>query len=713
MFPVRTAMFAANLWWLTTAYAADPVHWAFQPPVRPAPPAVQQDSWARNSVDAFILHRLEQTKLAPSPSADPGTLLRRVSLDLIGLPPPAEELDAFLSDDRPEAYERAVDRLLASPHFGERWGRHWLDAARYADSNGYSIDAPRSLWPWRDWVVSALNRDQPYDEFVTDQLAGDLRENATLEQRVATGFHRNTQINEEGGIDPEQFRIEAVLDRVNTTGTVLLGLTVACAQCHNHKFDPLSQREYFELYAFFNNQDEPTIEAAPSELFAARDAVVAITKPLEAQLNALAVERTPGFEAWESALAPEAREALPLEVRNVLGLRPEHRTPKQREIALQGYLATDKDYRALRDRLRDARRTAPAIPTTLVLQERSEPRESVVFIKGDFTRPGDPVQPGTPAVLPPLSAARRGGPEGHDGQHRPASRLDLARWITDPSHPLTARVLVNRVWQQLFGRGLVETENDFGLQGSSPSHPDLLDWLATEFSGAGDAANPTPWSLKRLLRLLVTSATYRQSSVTPDLSASPDPVNRLLGRQNRLRLEGEVIRDVALAASGTLDRRLGGPPVFPPQPDGVMALGQSRREWKSSPGGDRFRRGLYTFRWRATPHPALTVFDGPDAFSACTRRLKSNTPLQSLTLLNDEAFLELAEGLADRILRDAPLEDRLGTAFRWTLGRHPKPGEAERLQQLLDAERQAGEERVAWVTVSRVLLNLDEAITRE
>ncbi|MCW5557660.1 MAG: DUF1549 domain-containing protein, partial [Verrucomicrobiae bacterium] len=692
MFRFRIALLAAHLWWLAMAHASSADHWAFQSLGRPAPPAVQDASWPRNPVDSFILRRLEETKISPSPDAEPGTLLRRVSLDLTGLPPTDEELDAFLGDGRPNAYEQAVDRLLASPHFGERWGRHWLDAARYADSNGYSIDAPRSLWPWRDWVVSALNRDQPYDEFLTDQLAGDLRENATLEQRVATGFHRNTQINEEGGIDPEQFRIESVLDRVNTTGTVLLGLTISCAQCHDHKFDPLSQREYFQLYAFFNNQDEPAIETAPPELFAARDAAIALTKPLEAQLDARATELTPGFDAWESALTPAARDALPLEVRNVLGLRPEHRTPKQREGALQGYFATDREYRALRNRLRDARRSAPAIPTTLVLQERSEPRESVVFIKGDFTRPGDPVRPGTPAVLPPFSASR---------SEAPANRLDLARWIADPSHPLTARVLVNRVWQQLFGRGLVETENDFGLQGSPPSHPDLLDWLATEFSGAAGAGSPAPWRLKQLLRLLVTSATYRQSSVTPDLSASPDPLNRLLGRQNRLRLEGEVIRDVALAASGRLDRRLGGPPVFPPQPDGVMALGQSHREWKPSEGGDRFRRGLYTFRWRATPHPALMVFDGPDAFSACTRRLKSNTPLQSLTLLNDEAFLELAEGLADRIVRDAPPEDRLATAFHWTLGRRPKPEETRRLQQLLDAERQAGEERLAWVTVSR------------
>lgn len=702
MWPVRCVLLAVTLGGLGSLRASESPHWAFEPLVRPAPPAVREAGWVRNPVDAFILRRLEDTSLRPASPASPATLIRRVALDLTGLPPTAADLEAFLQDPRPDAYERAVDRLLASPHFGERWGRHWLDAARYADSNGYSIDAPRSLWPWRDWVVAALNRDQPYGEFLTDQLAGDLRENATREQQVATGFHRNTQINEEGGIDPEQFRIESVLDRVNTTGTVFLGLTVACAQCHDHKFDPLSQREYFQLYAFFNNQEEPSLEAASPEAFAAREAVTAATRPLESRLKSRAAELAPGFEAWEAALTPAVREALPLEVRNVLGLRPEQRTPRQRETALQGYYPSDEEYRRLRDQLREARRSAPVIPTTLVLQERAEPRKSVVFIKGDFTRPGDPVHPGTPSVLPPLQAARGSAP----------NRLDLARWIADPGHPLTSRVLVNRAWQQLFGRGLVETENDFGLQGAPPTHPELLDWLATEFSGAGPSAAPTPGSLKRLLRLLVTSATYRQSS-DAEAATGPDPLNRLLARQNRLRLEGEVIRDVALAASGQLDRRLGGPPVFPPQPEGVMALGQSRREWKTSEGGDRFRRGLYTFRWRATPHPALTVFDGPDAFSACTRRLKSNTPLQSLTLLNDAAFLELAEGLAERVLREATGASRLPAAFLWTLGRPPDSAEAARLQQLLDAERQSGDERMAWIAVARVLLNLDETITRE
>jgi len=701
------------------------LHWSFIAPTRQPLPAVSHSSWPLNPVDPFVLARLEQTGLPPSPEADPVTLLRRVTLDLTGIPPSVPEVETFLADRRPDAYERAVERLLASPHYGERWGRHWLDLARYADSNGYSIDAPRSIWPWRDWVIAALNADQPFDAFVIDQLAGDLLPPSggaagdllSQQRRIATGFHRNTQINEEGGIDPEQFRIEAVIDRINTTGTTLLGLTVGCAQCHDHKFDPLSQREYFQLFAFFNNQDEPSLEAGTPEAVATREVIRTATKALQEELEARAAVLKPEFPIWESALTPQTREVLPLEVRNVLGLRPEQRTDKQRTIAWQGFFNTDPTYQALQRRLKDAQGGAQKIPTTLVLAERQEPRQSFVFIKGDFTRRGDDVFAGTPAVLPPLKGSSDGGPP---------NRLDLARWLVDPAHPLTARVLVNRVWQQYFGRGLVETENDFGTQGIPPTHPDLLDWLALEFmspSGTMPPASyesvpartePTPgWSWKHLHRLIVTSATYRQSSrARPDL-LEKDPTNRLLARQNRLRLDAEIVRDVALTTSGRLNPAMGGPGVFPPQPDGVMALGQSRREWKPSASGDRFRRGLYTYFWRATPHPALAIFDAPDAFSSCTRRLRSNTPLQALTLLNDEAFVELAEALADRVLSESPEPQRLDHAFRLCLARPPHASERERLQSLLEQERHEGDERTAWITVARVLLNLDETITRE
>jgi mono/diheme cytochrome c family protein len=624
------------------AAAPKVAHWSFQPVKRPAVPEVRDPRSAiRNPIDAFIRARLEKEGLKPSPEADRVTLLRRLALDLTGLPPTPEETDAFVKDRRPDAYERQVDRLLASPHYGERWGRHWLDLARYADSNGYSIDSPRTIWPYRDWVINAFNRDLPFDQFTVEQLAGDLLPDATPDQKVATGFHRNTQINEEGGIDPEQFRVEAVIDRVNTTGAVWMGLTVACCQCHSHKYDPITQREYYQLFAFFNNQDEPN---------------------------------------------------LPLGGLNT-------GVPSRKGL------------------------------TTMVLRERDTPRETHVLKGGDFTRPGVKVGPGTPAVLPPLQA--------HGLQSVGLTRLDLARWLVRPDHPLTARVLVNRVWGQCFGVGLVETENDFGTRGTPPSHPELLDWLAAEFVRRG-------WSLKALHRLIVTSATYRQSSsARPDLETI-DPRNRLLARQARLRLEAEVVRDVALAASGLLDRRVGGPSVFPPQPEGVSQFTQVKRAWKPNEDSGRYRRGMYTHFWRSAPHPALTVFDAPDAGTACTRRSRSNTPLQALTLLNDAGFAEYAYGLAARALRDGQMTagDQVRHGFRLCFGREPSEAEAKRLVAFLtkqqtyyaahpvEADRLLGgggpagkslaeladapaDRKAGLVLLARVLLNLDEFITRE
>jgi hypothetical protein len=649
-------------------------HWAFQP-LRPVVPPTPRGPTG-NPIDAFIRARLAKEGLQPAPEAARVTLLRRLALDLTGLPPTLEEIDAFVKDRRPDAYERQVDRLLASPHHGERWGRHWLDLARYADSNGYSIDSPRTIWPYRDWVIAALNRDLPFDQFTIEQLAGDLLPGATLGQKTATGFHRNTLVNEEGGVDPEQFRVEAVLDRVNTTGSVWLGLTLGCAQCHNHKYDPLSQREYYQLFAFFNNQDEPNLP---------------------------------------------------------LGVPDPNPSPfkkgRKREL------------------------------TTMVLRERATPRETHVLLGGDFTRKGAQVGPGTPAVLPPLrdfrfwifdfglqedgkAAASIENPKSKIQNRKSKienvpNRLDLARWLVRPDHPLTARVHVNRVWAQYFGVGLVETENDFGTRGTPPSHPELLDWLAAEFMRQN-------WSLKALHRLIVTSATYRQSSqARADLDAI-DPRNRLLARQARLRLDAEIVRDVALAASGLLDRRIGGPSVFPPQPEGIYLFTQKPHAWKTSTGPDRYRRGLYTFFQRSAPYPALTVFDAPDANSACTRRGRSNTPLQALTLLNDRAFLELARGLAERVLREVPNGDpeRLRYAFRLCLAREPSPLEAQRLErylrlQLEEFEAEPAEaqallaplkkadpgavppaavdlpRRAAWTALARVLLNLDEFITRE
>ncbi len=685
------------------ASEAESAHWSFQPPKRTDPPEVQGASWVQNPIDQWILAPLERDGIAPSPEADRATLIRRLSIDLTGLPPTPEEVSAFLLDDRPDAYERLVDTLLASPHYGERWGRLWLVAARYADSNGYSIDAPREIWPYRDWVINALNQDLPFDQFTIDQLAGDLLPDSTLEQRIATGFHRNTQINQEGGIDREEFRVESIIDRVNTTSTVWMGLTVACAQCHDHKYDPISQQEYYELFAFLNQADEPTLPVATPEDVEKQEEVARQVAEYLA-----GIETDPKLleeqKAWEMGLDTAGRQAQSQDVREAFDTVFQDRTAELNRPAFHAYIdqAETPAAKEHRKALQAIQADMPKIATTLVVRERREPRETRLLVMGDYTRPGDVVEPRVPSILPALEI------EGD----RPPNRLDLARWLVDPEHPLTARVTVNRIWQVYFGRGLVETDDDFGLQGTPPSHPELLDWLAREFVEGG-------WSLKGLHRLILTSKTYRQAShLRPDL-AEIDPDNRRLARQSRLRLEAELIRDSALVASGLFHPEIGGPSVFPPQPDGVMNLGQMRRAWKADTGPDRYRRGMYTFFWRATPHPLLVGFDAPDSNQACTKRVRSNTPLQALMLLNDQMFIEFAQGLAGRVLELGPTDDagRLEYAFQVCLARSPSRTEQARLQELLDGKRAsqpAGEaEQDAWTTVARVLLNLDEFITRE
>ncbi len=724
-------------------------HWSFQPISRPAEPAVKDASWCRNPIDRFILARLEKEAVKPSPEADRVTLIRRLSLDLLGLPPSPKEVEEFLADNRPDAYERLVDRLLSSPHYGERWARHWLDQARYADSNGYSIDGPRSIWKYRDWVIAALNRDLPFDQFATWQLAGDLLPNPTQEQKIATGFHRNTQLNQEGGIDLEQFRVESIVDRVNTTGTVFLGLTIGCCQCHDHKFDPLAQREYYQFFAFFNSCDEPTLELATPEQLRKRQELQTQIAALEKQLKTIDPATRERLEKWEGSLTKEARATLPKRIQTILAIAPNGRNARQEQEVLTAFRNIDQTRhvlgglgnplpflaaahlramthrRSLEARIIDLKGQLPNIPTTLVLQERKTPRTTTIQLGGDFLRKGAVVTPGTPAVLPSLWS--------QEGEKRgPVNRLDLARWLFDRRNPLTARVIVNRFWQVFFGLGLVETENDFGTQGTPPSHPELLDWLASEFMGS---PNSPAWSLKHIHRLVVTSAAYRQASkARPDLQTL-DPRNRLLARQNRLRLEAELVRDAALASSGLLTRTIGGPSVFPPQPRGVYNFTQVPRDWKPSEGPDRYRRGMYTYFWRSAPHPGLTVFDAPDAGTTCTRRNRSNTPLQALTLLNDQAYLEFAQGLAKRILAESGPSDesRLVHGFRLCVSRQPSPREKQLLTRLLERQRQSFQDKprdaaglvpahvkdgdapqlAAWVMVSRVLLNLDEFITRE
>jgi hypothetical protein len=617
-------------------------HWAFVKPARPAVPnVITHRSQIINPIDRFVLAELEKRGLAPSPMADRPTLIRRVSLDLIGLLPSPKEVEEFVNDSSPDAYEKLVDRLLASPHYGERQARHWLDLARYADSNGYTIDGPRSIWPYRDWVINALNADMPFDEFTIEQLAGDLLTNPTKEQVIATGFHRNTSFNEEGGTDPEQFRVERTVDRTNTTGAVWLGLTVGCCQCHDHKYDPLTQREYYGFYAFFNSCDEPTL-------------------PLG------------GDAGLEKKIAD-----------------------LQAEVAVLRRGGNDD---AVNKKLAELKKVEGKVPSTLVLRERKSPRKTFVQIRGDFLRHGDEVTPGVPAAV------------ALGGFATLSSRLDLAKWLVSSENPLTARVVVNRAWQEFFGRGLVETENDFGIQGRLPTHPELLDWLAAEFATPADGH---PWALKRLHKLIMMSATYRQSSAARAVLREKDPNNLLLARQSRVRLDAEIIRDAALSASGLLSHKLGGPPVYPPQPTEVFSFTQSKHPWPEAKGEDRYRRGLYTYIWRQSQHPLLTTFDGADAQTPCTRRNRSNTPLQALHLANDPVFVELADAMGKRIVKEGPADDagRVDFAFRLCFARVPTSSERERVLAYRNA--QPGTPEKAWAAVGRVLMNLDEFIVRE
>jgi hypothetical protein len=972
-------------------------HWSFQRPKRPPLPEVRAWELARNAIDRFVLARLDAQGLAPSPEAERDTLARRLFLDLIGLPPTLEELDAFLADDSPDAYERQADRLLASPHYGEHWGRRWLDLARYADTNGYEKDRPRSMWPYRDWVIAALNADMPFDQFTIEQIAGDMLPGATLQQRVATGFHRNTMINEEGGVDNAEFRFASVVDRVATTGAVWLGLTLNCCQCHSHKYDPISQKEYYQFFAMLNNADEPEIEVpdpdvarrraeiesqiaaisrkmrdrlpslrdqydawlrhgsarakhwtvlTPTKMVSLQGATLTVLEdgsvlaggdipnndtyvvelPLpEAleQITALRLEVLPheslpaggpgravfdsgagpkgdfllseievavvepgggemrpiklqnatqsytqekrsaalatdgildtgwsvkgriGEPHWavfecgplqSGPLAPRAERAgnpspppadrvgqtgktllvklvqqyihqmtigrfrisvtaddppiaahpAPAEIEAILLLPPDQRTAAQTRQLEEHFLSVAEGTADLRQEIAGLKANMPQHPTTLVMQERLPQHARVTHLhqRGEFLRPREPVKAGMPAVLHALS------PDA------PASRLALARWLVDPANPLVGRVVMNRAWQDFFGRGIVRTSEDFGTQGARPTHGELLDWLAIEFvegtpkcqvqgrmsgervqdsgfrvqpdpqsaSGAaaaydrphsGEAAgraqsngtldfergtlDSPAWEFKRMHRQIVTSYTYRQSSrVTPDLAAR-DPNNELLARGPRHRVEAEVVRDIALTAAGQLTRQIGGPSVFPPQPEGVLALSYGGFNWKTATGGQRYRRGLYTFAKRTVPYATFTTFDAPSRETCVVRRERSNTPLQSLTLLNDTVFVEAARALAECTLLDGPKQTvaRIEWIFRRCVAREPTEDERAAVAAFLDEQTRrlkAGElnatvicgvepdkppagldltEWGAWTTVARAILNLDETISKE
>ena len=728
---------------VTTSKAASAAtHWSFRKIERPALPAVKNAAWARNPIDRFILARLEKEGIAPSAEADRATLFRRANLDLTGLPPTPQEVDEFLRDTRPDAYERAVDRLLASPHFGEKWARYWLDLARYADSDGYEKDRSRPwAWRYREWVIQALNRDMPYDEFTTEQLAGDLMPNRNLDTIVATGFNRNTLTNREGGTDPEQFRDEQVLDRAATLGTVWLGLTVGCAQCHDHKFDPIKQKEFYQLSAYFNTQEEVNVQAPmPGELGPYLAAKPAYDEKRQELLEQYKIPEA--LTAYEERLRNAALHPGQLQdadfaygefthtvdnARKVLFMDAAKRSEVQRNAMIDVFVSScgnayPKDYcnnlklGELRTKLNQLGATLPPVSYAPVLLENDAPPKTYVHVKGDWREHGPEVQPGMLAILPPMPA---GVP----------TRLTLARWLVAPENPLTSRVAINRIWQELMGRGIVVTSEDFGTQGEPPSHPELLDWLASEYMARG-------WSNKQMIRLIMTSATYRQSShARPELDAR-DPANTLLSHMSRLRLPAELVRDQALSASGLIDLRVGGRSVKPPQPKGVAELSYAGSvKWEESTGGDRYRRGLYIHFQRTTPYPQLMNFDAPSASLTCTRRERTDTPLQALDLMNDPVFYEAAQALAFRVMREStgPFRERLNYAFKITVGREPNQREAERMGKYYDEalrgiqaapatmaalfpnrlEGVPQNEAAAWVELSRVLLNLDEFITRE
>ncbi len=923
-------------------------HWAFQTPESPPVPKVKKSSWPLNPIDNFILARLEQEHLSPSPEAAKLTLLRRVTLDLTGLPPTPQEVDAFLADTSSDAYEKLVDRLLQSPHYGERMAMDWLDGARYADTNGYQVDMDRQMWRWRDWVIEAFNRNQPFDQFTVEQIAGDLLPNPTFEQRVATGFNRNHRINAEGGAIPEEWRVEYVIDRVDTTSTVWLGLTMGCARCHDHKYDPLTQKDFYRFYAFFNSVNENGLDGGagnavplvqvPSPEIQAQIAVVD-AKIATAQKDVQAVElRLPALQLeWEKTAATNASPWTVMDAASFVstegatlvkqadgsllssGKRPDKDTytivahsdlkgitavrlellpddslpskgpgrhengnpvlsefrvqvaPKTNATALKpvglqnptadfsqkdynvaaaidgkldtgwalypevgkphfavfetkeqiGYDAgvtltftldqnygagsligrfrlavttaarpvsatslpetitkalaippTQRDdkqktelssyYRTNSAELKQAQAQVAAlvaqksqlvasIPTTMVMQELDKPRDTFMLNRGEYDKPGEKVSAAVPVSLTPLP------------KDAPANRLGLARWLVDPANPLTARVAVNRYWQNYFGTGLVKTAENLGSQGERPSHPELLDWLATEFMGSGGsglgsgAGSQTPdakthpqfrshpqsrWNVKAMQKLIVTSATYRQASKVTKPLLEKDPGNRLLARGPRLRLPAELIRDQALAVSGLLVGKIGGPSVKPYQPAGLweeLSYNPKSLGYIVDEGENLYRRSMYTFWKRTVPPPSMTTFDAPGREICAVFRSRTSTPLQALALMNDVTYVEAARALAQRMLTEggATMEQRIGYAFRLATARPPQAGELKimlnayqtRLAEfqknktaalkLVEVGKSKRNEKLdlselaAGTAVCNLILNLDEIVTKE
>ncbi|MCC6537958.1 MAG: PSD1 domain-containing protein [Bryobacterales bacterium] len=692
--------------------------WSLAPLRRPTLPVVAK----RNPIDAFVQARLNREGVAPSPEAPRAVLARRLHLDLTGLLPSPEQVQAFVDDAAPDAYEKVVDELLRSPHYGEKWARHWLDLARYADSEGGVQDYARPFaWRYRDWVMDAFNRDLPFDRFTVEQMAGDLLPGATLAQKIATGFHRQTVTSREGGIDLERLRFDQLVDRAANTGAVFLGLTVGCAQCHDHKYDPITQKDFYRLLAYFENAAEADLEAPlPGELGVYRSYAAAYREqrrkliaeygimPAEADWEAQMRDAAarPGIRPqWD--VAYDAMTKLVDHGHRILHTPVEQRTAREHESMVDHFtryankpLVKNADQLKLKEldsKLGALHKQYPYLSTVMTLAEAQAARQPTYLrVRGDFKQPGIEVTPGAPERLP---GADRAG----------ADRLSLARWLVLAENPLTARVTVNRLWQELFGRGLVRTSEDFGRQGEKPSHPELLDWLAAEFRERG-------WSVKHLVRLMVTSEAYRRSSDARPALAARDPGNTLLARQVRMRLPAEFIRDAALQAGGLLMDEVGGESVRPPQPEGVSDL-QYSFKWEDTAGRARYRRGLYIQIQRTAMYPLLMNFDAPDRLTACARRERSNTPLQPLNLMNDPVFAEAAQALAARVLAQ-PANERVDHVFQICYGRRPRAAERDLVLSHL-ARRTAlatsdkDKEEAAWFGVSRALLNSDEFLTRE
>ena len=717
------------------------VHWAYRAPQRPSVPKVRDSGWIVNPIDAFVLARLEQESLKPSPEADKSTLIRRATLDLTGLPPTPEEVDEFIEDNSKNAYEKVVDRLLASPHYGEKLALPWLDAARYADSNGFQMEGDTYQYVWRDWVVRALNENMPFDEFTLLQIAGDLLPDATQETAegrddlIATAFNRNHMLNGEGGAIPEEQRNVGLFDRVDTTSTVWLGLTMACARCHDHKYDPLSQRDYYSMMAFFNNVpetgrpgggvpysiDTPWIYAGSEEEMKAKSALEKRSSAATKEADRIA--QLPATKALIEEWKEKGDTSAPKAIQDLLAKEERNESEEGRldKYFLGNRLAgiDGEKYRwavRLREELSKLKST---IPRVMVMSDE-KPRETFVYGRGNYTEPLEKVEPDTPEALPSMG-------------NRPKNRLGLAEWITDPENPLTARVAVNRAWQVFFGAGLVRTPENFGVQGEPPTHPGLLDWLATDFVSGG-------WDVKRMHKQIVMSATYRQTSKVSAALYKRDPDNRLLARGARFRMPAMVLRDVALASSGLIDLTVGGKPVYPYQPKGIwdsLDLSTARDfTYPQSKGNDLYRRSIYSF-WRRTVSPG-NMFDAANRQVCTVRQNRTSTPLHALITLNDVTWVEAGRALAQRVMLAKKTErEQLSYAFRLVCARTPDEDELRILEQSLlkatlhyennqkdallyfqqgDSLRDESLDAIAHAAMANVclaILNLDEALTRE